>query len=350
MMAMPGESLDYTLVIPRNHLPGLNWYHTHPHGESHQQVLDGMSGALVIEGIERYAPEVRGLRERVLVIRGMDIGHDPRASVLRGRVQAELRGCGADECGGPSIHRQRRRCGRRSAIAPGRAAALAHRQCGCRHAGMDVRDTTGQHARGGRAATACRSAYHDSPTVRARRVGPSSAGPAWLAASSAIVTGITAQGMALAPRCGRGVWTRGRPAMPNSRKWCPRGHSRGRGVATADHQRQPRRSPGLRAAAVRPSSDVILAVAPADAATAPHFVPPRLSEDHARVLHQRGGIRPPMDARPMVTSRDIGGLPASAHRQRARDELHPMHIHQVHFLAFLENDRPLPEPQWLDTV
>ena len=31
-------------------------------------------------------------------------------------------------------------------------------------------------------------------------------------------------------------------------------------------------------------------------------------------------------------------------------EVHPMHIHQVHFLAFLENDRPLPEPQWLDTV
>ena len=31
-------------------------------------------------------------------------------------------------------------------------------------------------------------------------------------------------------------------------------------------------------------------------------------------------------------------------------ELHPMHIHQVHFLAFLENDRPLPDPTWLDTV
>jgi FtsP/CotA-like multicopper oxidase with cupredoxin domain len=31
-------------------------------------------------------------------------------------------------------------------------------------------------------------------------------------------------------------------------------------------------------------------------------------------------------------------------------ELHPMHIHQVHFLAFLENGRPLPDPQWLDTV
>ena len=55
LMAMPGQSLDYELTIPLDHPPGLNWYHTHAHGESHQQLLDGLSGALVIEGIERYA-------------------------------------------------------------------------------------------------------------------------------------------------------------------------------------------------------------------------------------------------------------------------------------------------------
>src|SRR6266849_8898680 len=47
LMAMPGESIDYTVNIPFEHVPGLNWYHTHPHGESHRQVLDGLSGALV---------------------------------------------------------------------------------------------------------------------------------------------------------------------------------------------------------------------------------------------------------------------------------------------------------------
>jgi FtsP/CotA-like multicopper oxidase with cupredoxin domain len=31
-------------------------------------------------------------------------------------------------------------------------------------------------------------------------------------------------------------------------------------------------------------------------------------------------------------------------------ELHPMHIHQAHFLAFQENDRPIADPRWLDTV
>ena len=62
MMAMPGQSLHYTVPIPEGHPPGLFWYHTHPHGESHRQVRDGMSGAIVIEGMERYVPEVRDLR------------------------------------------------------------------------------------------------------------------------------------------------------------------------------------------------------------------------------------------------------------------------------------------------
>jgi FtsP/CotA-like multicopper oxidase with cupredoxin domain len=34
----------------------------------------------------------------------------------------------------------------------------------------------------------------------------------------------------------------------------------------------------------------------------------------------------------------------------ATDELHPMHIHQVHFLAYAENDKPIANPVWLDTV
>jgi FtsP/CotA-like multicopper oxidase with cupredoxin domain len=37
MIAMPGESLHYTVDIPADQPPGLYWYHTHPHGESYQQ-------------------------------------------------------------------------------------------------------------------------------------------------------------------------------------------------------------------------------------------------------------------------------------------------------------------------
>ncbi len=34
----------------------------------------------------------------------------------------------------------------------------------------------------------------------------------------------------------------------------------------------------------------------------------------------------------------------------ATGELHPMHIHQVHFLPYAENDRPIDDPLWMDTV
>src|SRR5437764_3790298 len=87
MMASPGQTLHYSVEIPRDHPPGLFWYHTHPHGESHRQVLDGMSGAMVIEGMERYVPEVARLRERVLVMRGRSIEHDPNAAALRRDVE-----------------------------------------------------------------------------------------------------------------------------------------------------------------------------------------------------------------------------------------------------------------------
>src|SRR5258708_3400051 len=89
MMAMPGDTLHYTVQIPAEHPPGLFWYHTHPHGESHRQALDGMSGAIVIEGIERYVPEVRKLREQVLVVRGESIEHSSGAAAVLRRVEAE---------------------------------------------------------------------------------------------------------------------------------------------------------------------------------------------------------------------------------------------------------------------
>src|SRR5438105_561243 len=71
MMASPGETLHYSVQVPPQQPPGLYWYHTHSHGESYIQDLDGMSGAIVVEGIERYAPEVRNTRERILVLRDL---------------------------------------------------------------------------------------------------------------------------------------------------------------------------------------------------------------------------------------------------------------------------------------
>jgi len=95
MLATPGQVLHYSVEIPRDHPPGLFWYHTHPHGESHRQVLDGMSGAIIIEGMERYAPRVRQLRERVIVVRGRSIEHDPNAAALMRDVEIPSEACGS---------------------------------------------------------------------------------------------------------------------------------------------------------------------------------------------------------------------------------------------------------------
>src|SRR5260370_36949390 len=96
MMAMPGQSLSYTVQIPKDHPPGLYWYASDPHGESHRQALDGMSGALVIEGIESYFPALAGLPERVLVVRGRSIEHDPQSTDLKRRVELSSNTCGAE--------------------------------------------------------------------------------------------------------------------------------------------------------------------------------------------------------------------------------------------------------------
>jgi FtsP/CotA-like multicopper oxidase with cupredoxin domain len=55
-----------------------------------------------------------------------------------------------------------------------------------------------------------------------------------------------------------------------------------------------------------------------------------------------------LDAAPMVRAKV--GTYQHWKIVNASRELHPMHIHQVHFLAYAENDRPNADPLWLDTV
>jgi len=96
MMSTPGHTLNYQVEIPSYAAPGLYWYHTHPHGESARQALDGMSGAIVIDGIDRYYPELRQMRERVLVLRERDIKD------VTPKVRSELLqrvGVTSDRCG-----------------------------------------------------------------------------------------------------------------------------------------------------------------------------------------------------------------------------------------------------------
>jgi FtsP/CotA-like multicopper oxidase with cupredoxin domain len=66
----PGSpAFEYNMQIPFNEPPGLYWYHPHIHGFTEFQVNGGAAGALIVQGIEKYRPEVTGLTERVFVIR-----------------------------------------------------------------------------------------------------------------------------------------------------------------------------------------------------------------------------------------------------------------------------------------
>jgi FtsP/CotA-like multicopper oxidase with cupredoxin domain len=69
IMIMPGQSYQYVVAIPKDESPGLYWYHTHPCGETNRQASGGMSGLIVVNGIEKYYPAVAHVPERLLIMR-----------------------------------------------------------------------------------------------------------------------------------------------------------------------------------------------------------------------------------------------------------------------------------------
>jgi FtsP/CotA-like multicopper oxidase with cupredoxin domain len=69
-LIQPGSpGFHFSIQIPTTEPPGLYWYHPHVHGFTEFQVNGGAAGAIVVEGMEKYRPEVQGLAERVFVIR-----------------------------------------------------------------------------------------------------------------------------------------------------------------------------------------------------------------------------------------------------------------------------------------
>ncbi|HEY2066664.1 MAG TPA: multicopper oxidase domain-containing protein, partial [Gemmatimonadaceae bacterium] len=67
----PGETRDYEIAVPAGHPAGLFWYHPHPHGFSDLQTRNGMSGAIIVEGLLDPFPTLRHLREQVLLLKDL---------------------------------------------------------------------------------------------------------------------------------------------------------------------------------------------------------------------------------------------------------------------------------------
>jgi FtsP/CotA-like multicopper oxidase with cupredoxin domain len=67
----PGTAFTYQIRIPATQPPGLYWYHAHVHGVSEEQVMHGLTGTLIVEGLEPP-----GMTERLFVLKDMEFDDD----------------------------------------------------------------------------------------------------------------------------------------------------------------------------------------------------------------------------------------------------------------------------------
>jgi FtsP/CotA-like multicopper oxidase with cupredoxin domain len=328
MMAMPGQSLHYEVTVPEDQPPGLYWYHTHPHGESYQQDLDGMSGALIVDGIERYAPELRSMRQQVLVLRDAVLKKtDLSAPVKRARVDA------SNSCT-VSTEQPERLFTVNGVLRPSIAIRPGERQFWrIVNASPDL--YADLQVSSGRitviALDGMPLAFHN-PHRRDKLMTHVPLPPGGRV--EAIVTGPPAGTEAtLSSRCvNTGPDGDPNPAMAL--------------VDMTDEKLPTRTGSALITASGRavhqfiaPSKLRRLEESPAD------FSVVFTEDKHGFYIN---GQKYTPDSRPMVTVA-IGGYHRWTVVNRSR-EAHPFHIHQVHFLAYARDGAGLRDPYWLDTV
>jgi len=324
MMAAPGKTLHYTVQIPKDHSPGLYWYHTHPHGESHRQGLDGMSGAIVIEGIQSYFPPLALLRERVLVVRGRSIKNDPHAHDFEQRVGLSSQACGGEHEAPEEVFTVNGSLRPQIEIAPGERQfwrvvnASADRYVDLQLQGqwfeivaMDGMPIA-QHDPGHRTRIAEHVLLPPAGRMEAIVIGPAAAAPARLI-SRCVDTGPQGD-----PN----------PAMI---------------LADIVAQSVSETTPRLQETSLEP--DVKRLDLSAEEKVPPRFTVIFTEDKNGFYIN---GERFAANAAPMVHAK-VGTF---QHWKivNASGELHPMHIHQVHFLPYAENDKPIADPLWMDTV
>jgi suppressor of ftsI len=330
MLAKPGQVLHYSIRIPRDHPPGLYWYHTHPHGESHRQVLDGMSGAIVVEGMERYVPEVGRLRERVLVVRGSSIEHAPDATALKHDVEIPAKGCGGEAEKVEEIFTVNGVLRPRIEIAPNeRQFWRIVNASSDRYLDLQLDGETFEVVALDGMPLAYRDPKHSAKTINHQLVAPAGR-------LEAIVTGPPSDVHGtLRTLC---VDT-GPVGDPNPEMVLADLVSAGAGQAVANSATRQAHAFDGRPPTYKPVDVEALKN------TTPQFVVNFTEDKNGFYIN---GEKYSADASPMTTAR-VGTY---QHWRIVNDtaELHPFHIHQVHFLAYAQNGVPLPMPVWLDTV
>jgi suppressor of ftsI len=324
MMAMPGQTLNYVVRIPLNQEPGLYWYHTHPHGESEQQAVDGMSGAIIVEGMERYAPTVRGLPERIIILRGPAIGKDANGRAALKKVEAQVTGCGNAEASEriftingdirPTIN-----------IAPGeRQFWRIVNASADRYSDVQLDGESWQIV----ALDGMPLAYHD-PEHPMRVADHVLLPPA--SRLEAVVTGPPAGSSAtLRTRCvDAGPDGDSTPAMVLADIVANPSLPRPKTSAVTDRRPASYKQPQLASFESSP----------------PDFVATFTEDKKGFYIN---GQRYEPDAKPMTEA--VVGTYQHWRVVNQTRELHPMHLHQVHFLVYAVNGSKLPNPEWVDTA
>ena len=86
---------EYRWRVPEDHAQGAFWYHSHAHGQAEPQVLSGLSGMFIIEGLLRdYYPWLASVKERVMLLKdielpGADDG-DPKTKTINGQTNPTI--------------------------------------------------------------------------------------------------------------------------------------------------------------------------------------------------------------------------------------------------------------------
>jgi FtsP/CotA-like multicopper oxidase with cupredoxin domain len=322
MLAVPGERLNYRVEIPSYAAPGLYWYHTHPHGESARQGLDGMSGAIIIDGIDRYYPELRQMRERVLVLRDRDLENENAAARNQLLQQVSVP---TTRCGSATDQKPERIFTVNGEIRPQIPIRPGERQF------WRIVNTSPDRYAEVIALDGMPLSYHDR-SQRTLQVDHVLLAPAGRVES--IVTGPPAgTHTSLSTLCvDTGPDGDVNPAMVMADL-----------VSDAGKDPSPRRVPATtRAPVYKEFSRRELQQLEA---SQPDFTVVFTEDKNGFYINAK---KFSMDAEPMLTV-SVGSL----HHWRVVNkspELHPFHIHQVHFLAYGVNGVRQSAPLWLDTV
>jgi len=80
-----GADYRYRWQVPERHPQGAHWYHPHAHGQVEPQILSGMSGLLMVDGlVGRHFPAFAGLPEKHFVLRDIALpGADDAAPLTK---------------------------------------------------------------------------------------------------------------------------------------------------------------------------------------------------------------------------------------------------------------------------